>query len=163
MSIASKRTAEILAILPAPTEPRTRAPGDFGRDVLCIDSLQTGRYATGTALIAQRHYHRLITPPGSLRGSKKLKDFGLGIQRWIGKLASNAFFLASTPTRIRAELRKDPQTSRVEPQIFDLSGESKDLRYRIRIQAYTAAGPFAFNVGVDEGLSASYLGLEQAA
>lgn len=160
MSIASKRTAEILAILPVPTEPRERAAGDFGRDVLCIDSRQTGRYATGVALIAQRLYHRLITPPGSLRGSKKLRDFGLGIQRWIGQAVSRPVFLASVPARIRAELRKDPQTSRVEPAVVDERAANNDLRYRIRIQAYTAAGPFAFNLGVDEGLSASYLGLE---
>jgi hypothetical protein len=160
MSIASKRRDEILATLPAPVEPRVRARGDFGRDTLCIDSLQTGRYATGTALIAQRHYHRLVTPPGSLRGSKKLKDFGLGIQKWIGKLVSSPLFLASTPTQIRAELRKDDQTARVVPEIFEEDSASKDLRYRIRIQAFTDIGPFAFNVGVDEGLSFRYLGLE---
>lgn len=162
MSIASKRRDEILATLPPPVAPRVRVAGDFGRDILCIDSLQTGRYATGKRLIAQRHYHRLITTPGGLLGSKSFKDFGLGIQRWIGKVVSSALFMASTPSRIRAELRKDPQTSRVDAQIFDLDAGSKDLRYRIRITASTAAGPFAFNLGVDEGLTARYLGLEAA-
>lgn len=160
MSIASKRRAEILATLPEPTVPRVRPPDEIGRDILCIDSLQTGRYAAGKSLIAQRHYHRLITPPGSLRGSKTLQDFGLGIQRWIGRVVDSLLFRASVPTRVRTELLKDLQTSSVGVLVFDESPNRNDLAWRIEVSAVTAAGPFKYNLGVDEGLSASFLGLE---
>ena len=78
-----------------------------GRDTYCLDSLQPGRYARGVELLAQRLYHRLITPAGTLRGGEEEADFGMDLAAMVGE-ADDATNEKIRPAEITNELRKDP-------------------------------------------------------
>lgn len=84
-----------------------------GRDVWCVDELKPGRYASGKTLVGQRCYHRLITPPGTLKGGEDEADFGMDLAAFIG---SNAPRDVATmlPVRVKNELMKDPCVNGVE-------------------------------------------------
>jgi hypothetical protein len=157
MSIASDRTAEILATLPDPVEELPRDPADPGRDTLCIETLKTGRYMSGTLLIAAGLYHRLITPPGALRGSEDDRDYGLGIQKYIGRVGErDEIGLGSD---IEEELGKDPRVSAITAAVTETSLPNGDLELEAAISAQSNAGPLQFKVRADK-VSARFLGLE---
>jgi hypothetical protein len=159
MSIAGDRAASILAALPDPVEEPERDPADFGRDTLCIDSLQTGRYMSGTLLIAAGLYHRLITPPGVLRGSEDDRDFGLGVQRFIGRVGERDSI--GLGRQAEEELSKDPRVSAVTVAAIEEILPSGDARLVLKASAQSTAGPLRFKVRVDK-VSSRFLGLEVA-
>jgi len=161
-SVAATRTAELLAELPAVSEKRERDPRDYGRDTLCIDSLQTGRYATGTLLIGQRLYHRVTTQPGTLRGSKTLRDFGLDLPAYIGTVTNNRSLEASVGPRVEQEMRKDPEVLSVVVTVTATETTNHQITWEIACDVRSAAGPFQLVIGVDEGLTASLLKLEDS-
>lgn len=82
---------------------------DQGRDTYCVDSLVPGRMATGKQLYAQRCYHRLITPTGTLRGGEEEADFGMDLAGYVGS-TDNAAIGSALPVRVENELMKDPVT-----------------------------------------------------
>jgi hypothetical protein len=85
----------------------------YGRDTYCLDSLRPGRMARGKVLLAQRLYHRLITPRGSLRGGDDEANFGLDLAGKIG--STNARDLGSMlPVQIKNELEKDAEVDAVK-------------------------------------------------
>ena len=57
---------------------------NFGRDVLCITSLRTGRWATDVAVVAQRFFHALTTPRGALQGDEHHANFGDDLTECVG-------------------------------------------------------------------------------
>ena len=157
MSIASDYTAAILATLPEPAAPVPRAAGDFGRDVLCIDTLRTGRYMSGTLLVAANLYHRITMLPGSLRGSEEERDAGLGIQRRLGGLTAG---YDNVSTDVEHECRKDLRVQSVSARTTERLLPDNSLEISITVSAQTTAGPLRFKAAVDS-VSARFLGLEE--
>jgi len=114
---------------------------DFGRDVLCLDSLLTGRYATGLRVLGQRCYHRLITPRGMLRGGADEGNFGLDLASKCGA-ASSASLRAALPSQIENELRKDPQVLSATAAIVWTEPNPGQVEAEITVTVESAEGPF---------------------
>ncbi len=133
---------------------------DFGRDTLCLDSLRPGRYATGWRLLAQRCYHRLITPRGSLRGGEDEANFGLDLGELLGDSDSPAL-RASLPGRIAGELAKDPEVDTVDVTVDALATGPGETTWTIAVSVTSAAGPFDLVLEVS-GVTVKLLKLEAA-
>jgi len=119
---------------------------DFGRDLYCLDSIQTGRLASGLLLLGQRCYHRLITPKGACRGSAGALDAGIDLPGMVG--ASNTVELQNAmPTRIANELLKEEQ---VEAVTVDMESEvdGPDVSWTFTILVQSAQGPFRLVLAV---------------
>ena len=84
-----------------------------GRDIYCLDELAPGRWASGTTLLAQRCYRRLITPGGTLRGGEEEASFGLDMAGFCGR-TDPASLSALLPVVVRNELLKDPAVDAVD-------------------------------------------------
>jgi hypothetical protein len=96
-----------------PTNTTTAEDELYGRDTYCLDALRPGRWARGKQLLAQRLYHRLITPRGSLRGGDQEANFGYDLAGKIG--STDARTLASMlPVQIQNELGKDEEVDAVK-------------------------------------------------
>jgi hypothetical protein len=162
MSIASDYTAQLVAELPEPVEEPPRAPDDYGRDILCLESLKSGRYMSGRLLIAANHLHRLVTIPGTLQGSEEDRDFGLGISRWLGRLTDgNA--AAELARAIENELLKDrPRTRTVSARVVGIDEPDGSQRLEASISSQTGVGPLRYKVGIDS-VSARFLEYPEAA
>jgi hypothetical protein len=132
---------------------------DFGTDTLCLDSLRTGRRVTGVRRVAQRCYHRLITPRGMLRGGVDEGNFGLDLASLCGSAVTAELESAIGP-RIRTELKKDPQVDTVDVDVVSTTVAGV-VSWVITISATTAAGPFRLVVGVSD-VTVELLGLEAA-
>jgi hypothetical protein len=78
-----------------------------GLDTYCLDALISGRLVSGVQLVAQRCYHRLITPTGTLRGGEEEADFGIDLADYVGSTAPDVVD-ATLRVRVVNELRKDP-------------------------------------------------------
>lgn len=147
--------------MPLPTPIRIEgdaaaaAAGDaYGRDVWCIESLRTGRYARGLSVVAQNAYHRLITRPGELRDAP---DFGLGLEDLIGDVTPNPGILAA---RIKNELEEDPRILQcVALVVASKTADGVGDVLTITIKCETDEGPFDLVVGV-EGVTVELLAIE---
>jgi len=129
---------------------------DFGRDTLCLDSLRTGRYATGVRLVAQRCYHRLTTPRGTLRGGQHERNFGIDLVGMCGAAITTQLEAAIGP-RVRNELLKDEQVLTVDVDV-SVSGGDLDRTWTIAVDAQTAEGPFQLVLAV-AGVTVEIMGL----
>lgn len=129
---------------------------DFGRDIYCLDSLATGRYATGVELLAHRCYHRLITPRGSLAGGEDEANFGLDLSELLGT-ASTTSTLQSIPGRIQNELLKDPEVESVVAAVEETS-TGAERSWTIDVSVQSGQGPFDLVLRVD-GVGVSLVGL----
>lgn len=145
-SIAEQLKAEVAART-QPTQVVVDSTS-LGKDVLCIDSRRSGRYATGLAVVAQRCYHWLITPPGQIRGSKTKAGWGFGIDRLIGAVGNPLALRKAAEARIKTGLEEDPVIQSVQVTITDESNGSKLQSWAVDIRAQTGAGPFRLVVGV---------------
>lgn len=129
----------------------------YGRDTYCLDSLRPGRMARGKRLLAQRLYHRLITPRGSLRGGDEEANFGLDLAGKVGSTNDDALD-SMLPVQIENELRKDPEVESVKV-IADRVKVNGQVRWTITIKVTPlAAGPFDLVVSVDK-VSVELLGV----
>jgi hypothetical protein len=158
-SIAVQITERYLGELPEPVTVE-RAANDYGRDTLCVDCLRTGRYVEGLQLIGQRLYHRIVTPPGTLRGSQSLRAFGLGIQRELGSTTLTGLSRGRTGQRVRTELERDPQVASADVTVVEELRPDKLITWQNTCIVQSAAGPFELVVGVDENLTSELLRLE---
>jgi hypothetical protein len=120
---------------------------DFGRDVLCLDSLLSGRYASGLRLLGQRCYHRLITPRGTLRGGPDEGNFGLDLASMVGG-ASTAAQRAALPSQIENELRKDPEVEACSVTIEWFEASDHTVTAEVTASVTAAAGPFELVMAV---------------
>lgn len=125
----------------------TTAAAMYGTDTMCIDSLRTGRFARGLAVLAQRDYHRLCTPQGTLRGGPNEKNFGLDLAGMCGAAITTALE-ASIPQRVKNELLKDPQNKAVDVHVrrSDLGGG--DVQWTVTVDVDAAVGSFSLVLGV---------------
>jgi hypothetical protein len=132
---------------------------DFGRDTACIDSLRTGRYATGVRMLAQRCYHRLITPRGMLRGGEHEGNFGLDLAGMVGSTGSVALLSASIGASIENELRKDAEVESASAIVEATVDSDGSMSWTISVDVQSALGPFNLVLGVS-GVTVELLGLE---
>ena len=78
-------------------------------DTYCVDALVSTQLASGLQVYAQRQYHRLTTPSGTLLGGEEEADFGIDLSEYVGKLEAGVVDSA-LPVRAQNELAKDPET-----------------------------------------------------
>ena len=116
---------------------------DYGREMMCFDSLKTGRFVTGPALVAQACYGRLTTPRGMLRGGEAEDNYGLDLTELVGGTNTKSLE-ASFPGRIVAELEKDEriESESITVDVLALRSTDGTVSFQITINAVTGAGPF---------------------
>jgi len=118
---------------------------DYGREMSCTDSLRTGRFVTGTRLVAEACYRRLITPRGMLAGGEEEQNYGLDLTAIVGS-ANPTSIAASLPGRIRTELSKDERIATVSAAVLPVvSGPETTLQITIACVT-TAEGPFTLKL-----------------
>lgn len=120
----------------------------FGRETSCLTELRTGRFATGSRLVAEAVYRRLTTPRGMLRGAEEEANYGLDLTELIGSVSTKAD-AASLPARISAEIKKDERIESVNVRVVE-SSETVAKTFEIFIEAVTNVGPFTLALSVDE-------------
>jgi hypothetical protein len=119
-----------------------------GRDTYCVDELRPGRYARGVQLVAQRCYHRLVTPRGELLGGDDEANFGFDLASFVGSTAA-ADIDAMLPVRVRNELLKDPMVDSVDVKA-ERTESQKRVTWTLTIRVQSGAGPFDLIVGVSD-------------
>jgi hypothetical protein len=119
---------------------------DFGQDTFCLDSRRTGRMARGVTLVAQRCYHRLITPRGQLRGGEDEANFGYDLGKLIGR--SNLSD-SQIEGEIKNELSKEEAVESVAVMVTRSSG-AVFVSYSIQVDCVTAEGPFSLVLAVSD-------------
>ena len=112
----------------------------YGLDTWCLDALHPGRFASGITLVAQRCYHRLITPRGDLRGGPDEANFGLDLAGMCGS-ADSAEKRAMVEPRVINELLKDPAVESVRCDAVTAVNAGRST-YTLTIDVITASGPF---------------------
>jgi hypothetical protein len=119
-----------------------------GRDTYCLDTYEAGRTARGVRLVAQRCYHRLITPLGDLLGGDDEKNFGLDLSGFIG--ANDAREVdAMLPVKVRNELLKDPTVEAVTVTAERTENVGR-ITWTLTIKVVSGEGPFDLIVGVSD-------------
>jgi hypothetical protein len=119
---------------------------EFGKDISCTDELRTGRLSTGTRLVAEACYRRLITPRGTLRGGEDEANYGTDISTLVGE---NAAIVDAIPGIVRTELLKDERIEEVNVTIAR-SQDGPAISLVIDIEGITAIGPFELQIGVSD-------------
>lgn len=130
---------------------------DFGRDIWCIDSLKTGRCATGLQLLGQRLYHRLITPRGMLRGGEDEANFGYDLASEIGSTAAS---LSIVQGKVVQEIQADPEVESAECTIEEVRSGG-DVSWTVTVSVQSAQGPFDLVLAVDD-VTVELIGLRAA-
>lgn len=130
---------------------------DYGTDTYCLDSLKTGRMASGAILVGQRLYHALITPRGALLGGPDEESFGEDLSELIGSPAGKESERAIRG-KIQRAASKDEEILSVSVDIMTTTETTGAVGHEVRIVADTARGPFALVLAVSE-LSISLVGL----
>lgn len=119
---------------------------DFGTDLLWVDDLDpTHRLTSGTALVGQAIYHRLITPRGRLIDDA---DYGLGLIEQLHKAKTPVQYRA-LETLIRSEALKDERVERCDAKLTDLGAGRTDIQLSIDC----SAGPFKLILSADVTLA----------
>jgi len=123
---------------------------DYGRDTYCIDELKPGRWATGVQLLAQRCYHRLITPARLLGaiGGEDEADFGMDLAGEVGATAPSDR-ASMLPVKVRNELIKDPTVDTVDVSAVRNTAGGVET-WMLTIKVTSAAGPFELLVSASE-------------
>lgn len=123
---------------------------NFGKDTSCTNSLRTGRYVTGTRLVAEALYRRLITPRGTLQGGEDEQNYGLDLLDLIGSIDdANGSKAAALPGQIQAELLKDERLTSVSVSVSS-SKNGTILSWTVTINAQTDIGPFSLVLAVSD-------------
>lgn len=130
---------------------------DFGTDTYCLDSIQTGRYASGSTLIGQRLYHALITPRGALLGGPEEESFGEDLSDLVGSPAGIESERAIRE-KVQRAASKDEEILKVSTQIQTTIEPTGAVSHDVQIVADTAAGPFNLVLSINE-LSVELVGL----
>ena len=134
---------------------------DLGKDISCTTTLRTGRFSTGTRLLGEALFRRLITIPGTLRGGEDEQNYGFGIQQRIGKIASTSQ-IAALPGQISAEFDKDPRVISTTVKVVDETAGGADRTLLITVDVESDAGPFELVISAS-AVTAALVGLKVAA
>ena len=114
---------------------------DFGRDTLCVSSLRTGRYASGVRLVAQRLYHALTTPRGTIRGDEHHANWGDDLTDCVG-LPGGAVAEAAIRAKINRAASQDETIRSVAVAITSEQAGDGSWSHAVTVDAETAEGPF---------------------
>lgn len=133
------------------------ADPDFGTDVSCTDSLQTGVLVSGAKLVAQSMYRRFSTPKGMLDGGDEERDFGFDLADACGKVSTPAEE-AALPSQIEAEALKDERVESADVTV-DSTTDGVATSWTIGIVGTTSLGPFELTLGVSD-VTVQLLGLQ---
>lgn len=109
-------------------------------DTVCVDALVSGRLAYGIDVLAQRLYHRLITPPGDLMGGEDEANFGIDLPGFVG---SSDPVTAGTmiPVLVTNELLKDPSVaSIVDVQSTQVVNSDKTVAWNVNVDVASSLG-----------------------
>ena len=129
---------------------------EFGTDISCTTSLQTGRLSKGVRVVAEAAFRRITTPRGMLLGGEEEANYGIDLSTYIGKEATKDT-VASLPAIIRAELSKD---ERILTVVVDVVAQEDGplVTLNISIECTTNEGPFALQLAVTK-VETSLLGI----
>ncbi len=130
---------------------------DYGRDISCLDSLSSGRFATRARLVGEACYRRLTTPRGMLRGGEEESNYGIDLSELVGSVNPKSA-AASLPGRIASELSKDERIESVEIDVL-VTTEGPETSFAITIEAVTGAGPFTLKL-LASSVTVALLGIE---
>lgn len=132
---------------------------DYGTDLDWLDDMNpTGAMVSGTTLLGQAVYRRLITPRGSCLDSP---DDGLALEEFLHAPLTDAA-LAAIPGQVRQEILKDERIAGVDIQAStQLIG--RGAGFSLAIRCTPAAGP-DFELVVSVSVAATkLLSLKEAA
>lgn len=118
---------------------------DYGTDLSCTDSLQSGRMVSGARLVAEAAYRRLTTRPGELWYDE---DYGYHIGDALGA-AESPSERAQVPGLVRQELLKDQRIESAAVEVADLQSGPEVAR-TITVRGVTGAGPFELVLAAGE-------------
>ena len=127
---------------------------DYGTDLSCTDSLQSGRIVSGVRIVAEAAYRRLITRKGELFEDV---DYGYHVGDALGATVSAAD-TAAVPGLIKQELLKDARIESVAVEVTE-TGAKTAIERTIEIRAVTGAGPFALVIAVSDA-TVALLGID---
>jgi hypothetical protein len=130
---------------------------DLGTDLSCTTSLRTGRYVTGTRLVAEAAFRRLTTPRGTLFWGEDEADYGLDLTELLLGQPNTTALASSLEGRIRNELKKDERIDDVSVAVVT-STLGAATTYDITIDGTTATGTFTLTIGASD-VSVDLLGL----
>jgi hypothetical protein len=134
---------------------------ELGKEVSCTRSLRTGQYVTGTRLVAEAIFRRLITPRGTLRGGEEESNYGLDLASLIGSVRAKSD-IAALPAQIEAEIRKDDRVESVSVSVLETTEPNKLRSFTISFAVTTGAGPFTLVVGAS-AVTVELLGIKAEA
>lgn len=119
----------------------------YGRDTYAVNGVRTGRLVTGTLLVAQALYRRLITPRGTLLYDT---SYGLDLSELVGEVGPE-LAAAALPGMIRNELMKDDRVSDVGATITVVTeGAETELVIEIAAVLAESGETFSLTVGVSD-------------
>jgi hypothetical protein len=133
---------------------------DYGRDNDCTTSVKTGRFVTGSRLVAQALYRRLTTPRGMLRGGEEEQNFGLDLTELCGSVRPK-LAAAALPAQIRSEALKDERIESVDVDVLIVE-DGPIVTFTITINAVTGVGPFTLQLTAS-AVTVQLLGISEAA
>ena len=117
-------------------------------DTYCVDSIKTGRLASGTTLTAQRFYHSLITPRGSLRGGEDEESFGEGLAGILGMNATEAE--RQIKAKVTRAASKDEEILSASTTIVKTVETNGSASFIVTISAQSSTGPFELVLAVSD-------------
>lgn len=121
----------------------------YGKDSYCADRLVTGRYATGSDLLAQAAYRRLTTARGTLDDGEEGSVYGLDVADFVGRVG-DAAAVELLPSLVEAELRKDDRFASVDVAtsiVTDSAGLST-IALDVTITPFDSGEAFTLSVAV---------------
>lgn len=133
----------------------------YGSDLWCFDRLFTGRFATGTDLLAQAAYRRLTTARGTVDDGEDGQVYGVDIADFVGRVGDASAVDTLAPL-VAAELRKDDRFATVEAQASadtNAAGETS-IVLSIDITPIDAAESFTLSLAVS-AVSVEVLGVTE--
>jgi hypothetical protein len=103
----------------------------YGVDIWCVDSLVTGRLASGVALVAQALYGRAVTPRGTLQGYDDDNDaeestYGFVVSDYVGAVGT-ATAIAALPGLLDGEFSKDDRVLTVTTTADEAVGDDGEV------------------------------------
>lgn len=119
----------------------------WGSDTWCRDTLRPGHIVSGSELLAQACYRRLITPRGTLATDS---NYGLDVAGYLGSLGDAAS--AALPALIEAELLKDDRVASVRVTESRARGgdATEALTLDIRVQSIDPSLAFTLTIAVTD-------------
>lgn len=122
----------------------------IARDTYCLDSLKTGRYASGAQLVGQRLYRALTSPRGCLRGSPAHEQWGDDLNEVIGMSGAAKDFERAIRAKVSRACSKDEQISSFTCDVLTTTETNGASTATVTIDAQTAFGPFNLVLAISE-------------